>query len=158
MKGYIDTTTDYGLMQLAHLKATGSSCNSRKVGCVLVLKEPRNTLLVSYNEMPEAIGRCIDYQQCRCFDPNRESGKDLDKCYATHAEAKAITQAIKLRVSTVGATAVVTDLPCNECAKLLIEAGIDRVIYDRDYPHSKSKWMFEQSGVSIENVSVGVVT
>lgn len=144
---------DYGesekilLMKLAKEAAKDSSCVSRQVGVILMLKD-HHILITGVNEMVGTT--CGEEKSCRCFDPNRIPGKDLDKCYASHAELKAVGYAAKHGYSTKGAYAIVTDLPCNECAKALIEAGVKHVIYDRDYPDSKALWLFDKAGVTYE--------
>lgn len=160
MRRYIEQIHLPQLMKIAHGTSLDSTCLSRKVGCLIVTKDPQfehftPLAIAGYNDMPKEFGTtCGEQKICRCFDPNREKGKDLDKCYASHAEVKAIGHAARNGISLKDAILIVTDLPCNECAKLVIESGIKYVAYDRDYPHSKAIWMFEQGGVKCERIEM----
>lgn len=136
------------LMTLAFQIAQSSGCVSRKVGAVISLGP--NFVIAAPNDMPKGLGKCEDKKLCRCFNPDREPGKDLDKVHAIHAEAAVIAYAAKRGHKVDGTTMFVTDLPCTDCAKLVIEAGIKHVIYERDYPGTRSPEMFEEAGVTLE--------
>lgn len=144
-----DAPSKMNLLKAAHRAAEQSTCVSRKVGAILSFAGSP-ILLDGYNDMNGTT--CSEQQACRCFNPNRVPGKDLDKCFASHAETKAIGNAARRGYKTENAIMFVTDLPCTECAKQIIEAGISHVVYDRDYPDSKAQWLFHLAGVTYEQM------
>ena len=78
------------------------------------------------------------------------SGTRHEMCYAVHAEQNAIIQAAKLGVSIDGATLYCTHQPCSVCAKMIINAGIRRGVYQEGYPDSFSLDIFEEAKVQLE--------
>ena len=94
-----------------------------------------------------------------CFAPGRailrrklgiESGTRAEVCYAAHAEQNAILQAAKLGISIDGATLYCTHQPCSICAKMIVNAGIKRVIYEQGYPDAFTLEIFGETGVLLE--------
>ncbi len=81
---------------------------------------------------------------------NIPSGTRHELCYAVHAEQNAIIQAAKLGVSVDGATLYCTHQPCTICAKMIINAGIKRVVFKYGYPDEFSMNLFEQAKVDVE--------
>lgn len=71
-------------------------------------------------------------------------------CYATHAEQNALVQAAKLGVSVEDATIYVTHRPCTICTKLIINAGIKRIVYGFNYPDEFSIKLLNEAGIEIE--------
>lgn len=71
------------------------------------------------------------------------------KSYVLHAEANAITKVAKSNNSSEGATLYVTDAPCMECAKLIIQAGIKRVVYSKEYRNTEGLELLERAGIEI---------
>lgn len=104
---------------MATVWAKNSYCVRRKVGALIV----KNRMIISdgYNGTPAGFENV-------CEDEN-----GITKPYVLHAEANAITKVAKSGNSSDGATLYVTDAPCVECAKLIIQAGIKRVVYSKDY-------------------------
>ena len=84
---------------------------------------------------------------------NIPSGTRHEICYAVHAEQNAIIQAAKLGVSVQGATLYCTHQPCSICAKMIINSGITRVVFDEGYPDEFSIKMFNEAGVKVEKFS-----
>ncbi|MEL7602308.1 MAG: deaminase, partial [Bacillota bacterium] len=84
---------------------------------------------------------------------NIPSGTRQELCYAIHAEQNAIIQAAKLGVSIDGATLYCTHQPCVICAKMIINAGIVRVVYAEGYPDDFSVELLNQAGVILEHYS-----
>ena len=79
-----------------------------------------------------------------------QSGTRAELCYAIHAEQNAIIQAAKLGVSIDGATLYCTHQPCSVCAKMIINAGITRVVYQEGYPDEFSLEIFREAGVQLD--------
>ena len=110
---------DMRYMRMAQIWAENSYCQRRKVGALIV----KDKMIISdgYNGTPAG------------FENICEDEQGLTKPYVLHAEANAITKIARSGNNSDGATLYVTDSPCIECAKLIIQAGIKRVIYGREY-------------------------
>jgi len=110
---------DKRYLEMAQVWAQNSYCQRRQVGALIV----KEKMIISdgYNGTPSGFENV-------CED---ESGKT--KAYVLHAEANAITKVAKSNNSSAGATLYVTSSPCVECAKLIIQAGIKRVVYCDEY-------------------------
>ena len=110
---------DKRYMRMAAIWAENSYCNRRKVGALIV----KDKMIISdgYNGTPAGFENV-------CEDEN-----GLTKPYVLHAEANAITKIARSNNSSEGATLYVTASPCIECAKLIIQAGIKRVVYAEKY-------------------------
>jgi dCMP deaminase len=142
------------LMKLAFEEAERSTCQSRKVGCVIVPKKSGVTI-VTHNDYPYALNTtCGEQKECRCFDEQYTPGEGLDRAYALHAEANGIATAAHMGISLKDATLICTDLPCNDCAKLILAAGIKYVYYNREYPKSRALEWFDKAGVICEKIII----
>jgi len=110
---------DRRYLRMAQIWAENSYCERRKVGAILV----KDKMIISdgYNGTPSGFENI-------CEDEN-----NVTKPYVLHAEANAITKVAKSNNSSEGATLYVTSSPCMECAKLIIQAGIKRVVYSEKY-------------------------
>lgn len=93
---------------------------------------------------------CRERGECMRDRLGIQSGTRAELCYAIHAEQNAIIQAAKLGVSIDGATLYCTHQPCSVCAKMIINAGIRRVVYQEGYPDSFSLDIFEEAKVQLE--------
>jgi len=125
---------------MAHLWARNSYCLRRQVGALLV----KNRMIISdgYNGTPSGFENV-------CED---EEGKT--KSYVLHAEANAITKVAKSNNSSEGSTLYITDSPCIECAKLIIQAGIKRVVYDRKYRITEGLDLLKRSGIELDELHI----
>lgn len=110
---------DHSYLDMARIWANNSYCVRRKVGALIV----KNKMIISdgYNGTPSG------------FENVCENEDGHTKGYVLHAEANAITKVAKSNNSSDGATLYVTAAPCLECAKLIIQAGIKRVVYQDEY-------------------------
>lgn len=124
-------------MQIAHTVSTRATCRRRSVGAVI--EKDRRILATGYNGAPRGVPHCEEW------------GCDInERCQlAAHAEQNAIAQAALNGVSCAGATIFVTCQPCNVCTKILINAGIERVVYEGDYPDDLSLQLFAVSHVEL---------
>lgn len=140
---------DRRMMELASLVATWSSCYkvNRKVGAVIV--RDKRVLTTGYNGAGSGIENCVDRGECMREKLNIPSGTRHELCYAVHAEQNAIIQAAKMGISVDNATIYCTHQPCSICAKLIINAGIKRVVFDEGYPDEFSVKMFNEAGVNL---------
>jgi len=126
------TWHEYFLL-LAKLVSARSTCNSRKIGAVIVRKN--RILATGYNGAVHGAPHCIDRGPQFCL--RRSIGaSDADKynyCISSHAEVNAIDQAARFGISLEGASLYCTLEPCNWCFKQLIQAGIEEVYYEESY-------------------------
>lgn len=126
---------DRSYLKMAEVWAQNSYCTRRKVGAILV----KDKMIISdgYNGTPCGFENI-------CED---EEGKT--KPYVLHAEANAITKVAKSGNSSEGATLYITAAPCIECAKLIIQAGIVRVIYHDEYRVRDGIDLLERAGIEV---------
>ena len=124
---------DVRYMRMAHIWAENSYCQRRKVGALIV----KDKMIISdgYNGTPAGFENI-------CEDEN-----GLTKPYVLHAEANAITKIARSNNNSDGATLYVTASPCIECAKLIVQAGIKRVIYSEMYRLTDGIDLLERAGV-----------
>lgn len=121
---------------MAAVWARNSYCSRRKVGAILV--KDRMIISDGYNGTPAGFENV-------CEDEN-----GVTKPYVLHAEANAITKVAKSNNSSEGATLYVTASPCMECAKLIIQAGISRVVYSEEYRITDGLDLLRRAGVIVE--------
>ncbi len=136
---------DEYFMRIAKEVATRATCPRRSVGAVIVLD--RRILTTGYNGAPHGLAHCTEVG-CKIVDGHCQR--------ALHAEQNAILQAALNGVSTRGATVYVTCQPCNACAKMIINAGIVRVVFEGDYPDPFAMELFEESGMELVRLRDGV--
>jgi dCMP deaminase len=110
---------DIRYLEMARIWATNSYCKRRQVGALIV--KDRMIISDGYNGTPAG------------FENECEDENDHTKPYVLHAEANAITKVAKSNNSSEGATLYITASPCLECAKLIIQAGIIRVVFSDSY-------------------------
>ena len=137
-------------MQMCDLIATWASCyqENRKIGAVIV--KNKRVMTTGYNGAPAGIKTCIERGECLRRKLNIPSGTRHELCYAIHAEQNAIIQAARLGVSIDGATLYCTHQPCVVCAKMIVNAGITRVVYREGYPDNFAREMLAEGGVKLE--------
>lgn len=141
---------DKRFMEMAHVIASWTSCfvPGRAIGCVIV--KDKRIMTTGYNGAPAGLRTCKERGKCMRRELGIQSGTRAELCYAIHAEQNAIIQAAKLGVSIDGATLYCTHQPCSMCAKMIINAGITRVVYQEGYPDEFSLEIFDESGVTLE--------
>lgn len=141
---------DDRFMEMAHVIANWTSCfvEGRRIGCVIV--KDKRIMTTGYNGAPAGLRTCRERGECMRRKLGIQSGTRAELCYAIHAEQNAIIQAAKIGVSIEGATLYCTHQPCSVCAKMIINAGIRRVVYQEGYPDAFSLAIFEEAGVQLE--------
>ena len=122
---------DEYFMQIARIVALRSNCMKRKVAAVIV--KDRRIISTGYNGTPRGTRNCNEGGCPRC-NSLADSGTNLGECLCSHAEENAIVQAAYHGISLKGATLYSTCSPCLICTKMIINAGIERVVYNLDYP------------------------
>ena len=128
---------DKHYLEMAAIWAKNSYCKRRQVGALLV----KDKMIISdgFNGTPAGF-------ENQCEDEN-----DVTKPYVLHAEANAITKVAKSGNSSEGATLYITTSPCIECAKLIIQSGIERVVYSEEYRKSEGIELLKRANIKVEN-------
>jgi dCMP deaminase len=123
-----------------------STCLRRAVGCVLVLD---NRILSSgYNGSPSGLEHC-SVAGCIREKLKIPSGEKHELCRGLHGEMNSLIQCALHGISTEGATLYSTTLPCSICTKMLIQAGIKRIVYVEDYNDALSKQFLDESIIEV---------
>jgi len=133
-------------MEIAQLVARRSTCLRRQVGAVLV--KDKMILTTGYNGAPTGLEHCLDVG-CLRERLNIPSGERHELCRGLHAEQNAIIQAAYHGVSIRGSTLFCTNLPCSICIKMVINAGIETVVYLNGYADDLSLDLIAKSGVKL---------
>lgn len=132
-------------MQIASLVATRATCPRRSVGAVIV--RDRRILCTGYNGAPRGLAHCPPEGELHDWPTGCMRAGHCIR--SLHAEQNALLQAAMIGVACDGATMYVTCQPCNNCAKMVINAGIQRVIYEGDYPDPFSLELFRDSKMEV---------
>ena len=132
------TDLDKRYLRMASIWAENSYCKRRQVGALIV----KDKMIISdgYNGTPSGFENV-------CEDEN-----NVTKSYVLHAEANALTKIARSGNNSDGATMYVTDEPCIECAKLIIQSGICRVIYARDYRLHDGVELLKRAGIVVKHL------
>lgn len=137
---------DAYFIRMAHLASTRSTCVRRKVGAVIV--KDRMVLTTGYNDTPRGVRNCGDGGCTRCAG-DTPSGTGHDTCLCIHAEMNCVIQAAYHGVSVAGGTLYCTYLPCLACAKILLNVGIKRIVFEGDYPDPLSLELLTTADVEL---------
>ncbi len=126
---------DNRYLRMAAIWGENSYCERRKVGALIV----KDKMIISdgYNGTPSG------------FENVCEDETGVTKPYVLHAEANAITKIARSGNNSDGATLYVTDSPCIECSKLIIQAGIKRVVYAREYRLADGIDLLRRAGIEV---------
>ena len=140
MKSKKQHKLDERYLRMATIWAENSYCERRKVGAIIV----KDKMIISdgFNGTPSGFENI-------CEDENK-----MTKPYVLHAEANAITKVAKSNNSSKGATLYVTTSPCMECSKLIIQAGIKRVVFDEKYRVTDGLEILERAGIELKNLEL----
>ena len=140
-------------MEIAKLVATRATCPRRSVGAVVV--RDRRILATGYNGAPRGLSHCPP------GGPENDWPTGCMKAghciRSLHAEQNVLLQAAMMGVALAGATIYVTCQPCNTCAKMIINAGIEKVTYEGDYPDAFALQLFKEAGLELYRLTDGQV-
>ena len=139
---------DEYFMGMAELTAERSTCLRRKVGAVIVVD--KRIVATGYNGAPKGLPHCEELGGCLREKLGVPSGQRHELCRALHAEQNAIIQAAVIGSSINGASIYVTHQPCSICAKMIINAGIKRIVVRNGYPDKLAQEMLDDAGISVE--------
>ena len=142
---------DEYFMKMADLAAERSTCLRRQVGAILV--KERQILATGYNGAPRGVEHC---EKTCCLRQKRgvPSGEKHEICRGVHAEQNLVAQSAFHGVKTEGSTVYCTNQPCVICAKLLINAGVDKIFYQEGYDDPFTKKLLDNSGIEMEKFSI----
>lgn len=129
-------------MEMAQVASKRSTCLRRSVGAVIV--KDKRILSTGYNGTPKGMAHCEEVG-CLRTKLNVPSGKMHELCRGIHAEQNAVIQAAVHGVSVDGATLYCTHQPCVVCTKILINAGIKRIVYANPYPDELAENMMKEA-------------
>lgn len=134
---------DQRYLAMARIWSQNSYCNRRQVGAIIV----KNKMIISdgYNGTPSG------------FENECEDCDNKTKAYVLHAEANAITKVARSNNSSDGATLYVTASPCIECAKLIIQAGIKRVVFTEKYHNDDGIKLLERAEIEIVHIEEEII-
>ena len=129
-------------MEMAQVASKRSTCMRRSVGAVIV--KDKRLLATGYNGTPRGMAHCEEVG-CLRTKLNVPSGKMHELCRGIHAEQNAVIQAAVHGVSVDGGTLYCTHQPCVVCSKILINAGIRRIVYANPYPDELAENMMKEA-------------
>ena len=138
---------DEYFMEMAELARKRTTCIRRGVGAVIV--KDNRVIATGYNGVPRGIRHCSEVG-CLREQMGVPSGKMHELCRGLHAEQNAIIQAACLGHSREGATLYCTTQPCVICTKMIINAGIKRVVIKETYPDELAQQMAKEAGLIID--------
>lgn len=143
---------DEYFMNIARQVAARSNCMKRQVAAVIV--RDRRIISTGYNGTPRGVKNCNEGGCPRC-NSFSDSGKNLEECRCSHGEENAIVQAAYHGIAIKDATLYTTFSPCLLCSKMIINAGIRRVVYNEAYPlNDTATQMLKEAGVELMKLKV----
>lgn len=126
--------------------STTANCIKGKVGAILV--KDNKIIAEGVNSVPNGITPCTE-ETCIRKKLNLKSGENQELCFVVHAEQNALIDALNNKVDVKDSTLYVTKQPCIICAKMLINAGIKKIIYLKEYPDKYSESLLNEAGIEI---------
>src|SRR4030042_4920521 len=142
---------DY-FLDIVGLVAKRATCRRRSVGAALV--RDRRILSTGYNGAPSGLRHCLEIGCLR--EQNRiPSGERHELCRGLHAEQNAIIPAARHGVGISGASIYTATFPCVICAKMIINAGIERIVYRERYDDRLSQQILREAGITVEQFTSG---
>ncbi|MBR5925941.1 MAG: cytidine/deoxycytidylate deaminase family protein [Firmicutes bacterium] len=143
-------TWDEYFMDMAELARKRTTCLRRGVGAVIV--KDNRVIATGYNGTPKGITHCSE-TGCLREKLGVPSGQRHELCRGLHAEQNAIIQAACTGASIEGATLYCTTQPCSICSKMIINAGIKRIVIKESYPDELAESMIKESGIQVDVLS-----
>ena len=142
---------DEYFMQIAILVSSRSTCLRRKVGAIIV--KDKRILTTGYNGVPRGLAHCEEVG-CLREKMGIPSGKNQELCRGLHAEQNAIIQAALHGISIQNSYLYCTEQPCITCAKMIINAGIIKILYLNTYPDELARTLLKEAGVEEINYEI----
>ncbi|MFA6160149.1 MAG: cytidine/deoxycytidylate deaminase family protein [Parcubacteria group bacterium] len=156
-KNYIRPSWDEYFLNLVELVGTRGTCDRGRSGCVIV--KDKRILSTGYVGSPIGTKHCDEIGH-EMHTVQHEDGHESKHCIRTaHAEQNAIVNAARFGMALEGATLYCHMTPCYACAKMVINAGIKRVVCNKDYhAGGRSKEIFKEAGISYDLISTEMQT
>jgi len=142
---------DEYFLRITREVAQRSTCLRRQVGAVLVMD--KHILTTGYNGAPSGLQHCLDIG-CLREQLKVPPGERHELCRGLHAEMNALLQASHYGIKIAGATLYSTTYPCSLCAKMLVNAGIKRIVTLTDYPDALAKEILAMANIKVELVKL----
>lgn len=143
---------DEYFMEMAELTAKRSTCMRRNVGAVIV--KDKHAIATGYNGAPRGIAHCEERGGCLRQRLGIPSGQRHELCMALHAEQNAIIQAASMGHAIEGGTIYITHQPCGICAKMIVNAGIKRIVVREGYPDELALEILDEAGLRVEKLEL----
>jgi dCMP deaminase len=135
---------DEYFMKIAHLVSERSTCLRRRVGAIIVRE--KRIISTGYNGAPRGLDHCLTIG-CMREKLGIPSGERHELCRGAHAEQNAIIQAASSGSSMEGSTMYCTTAPCSTCSKMIINAGVRRLVLGGEYPDDLGRDLIEEAGI-----------
>ncbi len=142
---------DEYFIEIVNVIKKRSTCCRRQVGALIV--KDKKILSTGYNGSPTGLRHCEEVG-CLRDELGIPSGQRHELCRGLHAEQNAIVHAAHSGVSIAGSTIYVTNQPCILCAKMIINAGIVRIVYEKGYPDELAMELLKEAGVEITKLEI----
>jgi dCMP deaminase len=143
-------TWDEYFMEMAELTAKRSTCSRRQVGAVIV--RDNRAVATGYNGAPRGLAHCEEKGGCLRQQLNIPSGQRHELCRALHAEQNAIISAASMGNAIEDGTIYITHQPCVICAKMIVNAGIKRIVVKEGYPDELAVEILNEAGLKVEKI------
>ena len=146
------TKWDYRYMDMAQLVGKWSNCarDSRHVGSVAV--RDKRVVCTAYNGAPVGVANCQERGECLRLKLDIKSAKSPEICYSVHSEQALICNAARQGLTLVGTVVYSTHQPCVICLKMLINAGVERIVYKNEYPDEFSREIAVEVGIKMVQI------
>ena len=143
-------TWDEYFMEMAELTAKRATCSRRQVGAVIT--RDNRAVATGYNGAPRGLAHCEEEGGCLRQKLGVPSGQRHELCRALHAEQNAIISAASMGNAIEGGTIYITHQPCVICAKMIVNAGIKRIVVREGYPDELSMEILDEAGLKVERL------
>ena len=143
-------TWDEYFMEMAELTAKRATCSRRQVGAVIT--RDNRAVATGYNGAPRGLAHCEEKGGCLRQKLGVPSGQRHELCRALHAEQNAIISAASMGNAIEGGTIYITHQPCVICAKMIVNAGIKRIVVREGYPDELSMEILDEAGLKVESL------
>jgi dCMP deaminase len=149
---------DRAYMKMSYAIAELSSARRKKVGAILVAARGYGVIAEGYNGTPSGFDNNCETEEFNCLSPHAATYKPrlVTKPEVLHAESNAITKVARSTSSSHGATLYVTCAPCMECAKLIIQAGIKRVVFSETYRLADGLDLLKKAGIQVDELRLSI--
>lgn len=139
---------DQYFMKIAYVIAERSTCHRRHVAALIV--KDKHILATGYNGAPAGIKDCLEIGNCLRDELKIKSNQQKDVCRATHSEQNALIQAAKFGINVNGGTMYCTHNPCIVCARMIVNAGIKKIVTCERRHEAQFLDLFKEAGVEYQ--------